>query len=89
LSFVGIGIQDSAEKLARFARQYQLDFPVSNVGGDGLARSVGVSVTPTTVFVGPDGVIRSIFVGKIERYNQLTDGLDAITPAAAAGKMSG
>ena len=32
----------------------------------------------TTVFVDKDGVIRSVFVGRIDRFDQLTEGLESI-----------
>ncbi len=78
LALLGIGIQGSPDKLEGFAKKYELDFPVSVNGGDAVARSMGVKTTPTTLFVDDTGVVRSIFVGKIERYEQVSDRLDGI-----------
>lgn len=78
LSILGIGIQDSQKKLEEFANLHQLTFPVSTVGGNAVANSIGVKTTPTTIFADSNGIIRWIFVGKIERYDQLQDGLQRI-----------
>jgi len=83
INMVGVGIQDSPGDLEKFAKRYQFDFPVSHKGGDAMAKEIGVKVTPTTIFTDSEGVVRSIFVGKVEKYKQLTDGLDAIIPAAS------
>jgi len=80
LAMVGVGVQNGRDKLERFARRYDLPFPVAVRGGDGLADVVGVTITPTTLFVDGDGVIRSVFVGKIDEYGQLTEGLKSILP---------
>lgn len=89
LNVVGVGIQDSPANLKSFAERYSLGVPMSHEGGDAMAQSIGVKVTPTTVFTDAEGMIRHIFVGKIERYEQLTEGLDAILPAAGAKAVSG
>ena len=78
-----IGIQDSVKNLTRYAKTHKLKFPVTVSGGDGLARSVGVKTTPTTIFVDGQGVIRSIYFGKVEEYNQLSEGLKSILPPTA------
>jgi peroxiredoxin len=78
LALMGIGMQGSSSNLEEFARRYKLGFPVSVKGGDDVARSMGVRTTPTTLFVDEAGVVRSIFIGKIERYEQIADGLNSI-----------
>ncbi|MEE8484015.1 MAG: peroxiredoxin family protein [Nitrospinota bacterium] len=96
LNVMGIGIQDKEKNLERFAKGYKLSFPVAVKNGESLARSVGVKTTPTTFFVGPDGVIQSISVGKIEKYEQIAEGLGSIMRSSvgisvpeAAGPVSG
>ena len=59
-----VGIQDSVANLAQFAQTHKLKFPVTVSGGESLASSVGVKITPTTIFVDDQGVIRSIYFGK-------------------------
>lgn len=78
LALMGIGIQGSSGKLEDFAKKYELDFPVSVKGGDDVARTMGIKTTPTTLFVDEAGVVRSIYVGKIERYEQISGGLNSI-----------
>lgn len=78
LAIMGIGTQDTSEKLIEFANRYRIDFPVSVKGGDAVSRSMGVKTTPTTIFVDKGGIVRSIFVGRIDEYRQLTDGLESI-----------
>jgi peroxiredoxin len=86
LYILGVGIQDSSAGLAQFAKLHKIDFPVITEGGPSLARDAGVEITPTTVFVDPGGIIRYVHVGKIERYEQITEGLNEILkkPASSA-----
>jgi peroxiredoxin len=56
------------DRLRAFARRYELTFPVL-VGGDTrlvharLPRLEAIEVFPTTIFIGRDGLVRSIHVG--------------------------
>jgi peroxiredoxin len=84
LSILFVGIQDSSDNLAKFAHTHKIEFPVVTERGQSLADRVGVGITPTTVFVDKDGVIRSFFVGKVERFEQLGDGLKSIMPGGRA-----
>ncbi len=81
LQILGIGLQDSEEKLAEFVKIHALPFPASPKGGEKVAREVGVAITPTTLFVDGEGLIRSFHVGRIDKYEQLNDGLEAILPS--------
>ncbi len=78
LSMLGVGIQDSSTGLAQFAKLHKIEFPVIIENGQSLAREAGVEITPTTVFVDRGGVIRYVHVGKIERYDQIAEGLNEI-----------
>jgi len=86
LMLMGIGIQGSSDKLQGFAEKYELDFPVSVKGGDDVARLMGVKTTPTTLFVDEAGTVRSIYVGKIERYEQISGGLSSIMKTVKASE---
>lgn len=81
LSMLGVGIQDSSTGLAKFAHVHKLEFPVITEGGQSLAKEAGVEITPTTVFVDAGGVIRYVHIGKIERYEQISEGLSNILKA--------
>lgn len=83
LAVLSVGIQDSSSNLESFAQRHNLEFPVSASGGDGLASDVGVTITPTTVLVDRDGIIRSVLVGKIEEYSQLSESLKSVLPGSA------
>jgi peroxiredoxin len=86
LSMVGVGIQDTATGLARFAKVHKVEFPLIIENAQSLAKDAGVEITPTTVFVDTGGIIRYVHVGKIERYEQISEGLDNILkkPASSA-----
>lgn len=84
LNIFFVGIQDSSKNLTHFAEAHALKFPVAVSGGNGLAASAGVKTTPTTIFVDKGGIIRSIYIGKVEKYNQLSEGLNSIIPSATA-----
>jgi len=81
LALAAVGIQDSSGKLKEFAEQYNFDFPVAVEGGNDVARSMGVKTTPTTLFVNKEGVVKYIFVGKLKKYSDMTEGLETILPA--------
>ncbi len=88
LSIYGVGIQDSAARYGDFVKKHDIAFPVADRGGDSFAESMGIRTTPTLVFVDDKGMIRFYFMGKVERYEQVEKGLNAImgaTPAAAPG----
>lgn len=78
LSMLAVGIQDSSTGLAQFAKLHKIEFPVITENGPALAHEAGVEITPTTVFVDGEGVIQYAHVGKIERYEQITEGLNKI-----------
>jgi len=78
LQIVFVGVQDSTSNLEKFARKHKLESLVNVSGGETFAGSVGIKITPTTVFSDGQGVIRSIFIGKVERYDQLKEGLESI-----------
>jgi peroxiredoxin len=83
LNILFIGIQDTTQSLENFARLHKIKMPVNVNGGSDIADRVGVSVTPTTLFVDGAGVIQSIFVGKVTVYDQLSVGLKSILPSTA------
>jgi len=83
LQILAAGIQDSSSGLKKFVKTHQLKFPVTVKDGDKLARMVGVKTTPTTFFVGADGHLRSVFVGKFKKYSDMKEGLSAIFPASS------
>jgi len=84
LAVLFVGIQDSQDNLGKFVRTHDLEFPVATEGGQMFADRVGVGITPTTMFVDSQGAIRSFFVGKVERFEQLDEGLKSVTSPGLA-----
>lgn len=75
LAVLGVGMQDTPEHIEAFQKKHGLGFPVGNKGGDAMAEGVGIRTTPALVFVDERGVIRFYFLGKIEKYEQVLEGL--------------
>ena len=88
LSMLAVGIQDSSTGLAQFIKLHKIEFPAITENGPTLAHETGVEITPTTVFVDEAGIIRYAHVGKIERYEQITEGLDKILKKHATSTSS-
>ncbi|VAX21380.1 hypothetical protein MNBD_NITROSPINAE01-1499 [hydrothermal vent metagenome] len=78
LAILMVGIQDSSSNFEKFAKTHDIKYPVGINGGEPFAGDIGVRITPTTVFADADGVIRGIFVGKIEEYGQIKELLNNI-----------
>lgn len=75
LAAVGVGIQDVPKNIETFVKRHDLKFPVGVRGGDDMAGKIGVRTTPTVLLVDSGGVIRWIHIGKVERYDQIEQGL--------------
>jgi peroxiredoxin len=88
LLMLGVGIQDSPSALAQYVKTHKLEFPVVTENGQDLAREAGVEITPTTIFVDSDGIVRYVHVGKIERYEQALEGLNMILKKPAVSMRS-
>lgn len=86
VTMVGVGIQDTPAELESFVKRHKMTTPVGISGGNDMANTLGVRTTPTTLFVDADGVVRFIHIGKIERYDQIAKGVEAIAgkPATPA-----
>ncbi len=75
LAVLGVGMQDTPEHIGAFQKKHGLGFPVGNKGGDAMAEGVGIRTTPALVFVDEKGLIKFYFLGKIEKYEQVLEGL--------------
>jgi peroxiredoxin len=84
VALCSIGIQDTPEELAKFIKKHNMPPPVGVSGGKEMADQLGIRTTPTTLFVDANGVVRHIFIGKIERYEQIGNGVISITGKATA-----
>ncbi|MBI3580603.1 MAG: TlpA family protein disulfide reductase [Nitrospinae bacterium] len=75
LTAVGVGIQDVPKNIETFVKRHDIKFTVGDRGGDDMAGKIGVRTTPTILLVDSGGVIRWIYIGKVERYDQIKPGL--------------
>jgi len=68
LAVVGISVQESnASDVAAYAARYGLTFDIAaDLSGD-VFRAYKIYALPTQLFVGPDGVIRSVVYGPLTR----------------------
>jgi len=69
---VGVNVrQDQAEDARAFVRDFGLSYPIgrdddTEQPGDGpVARAFGVALLPTTIFIGPDGVVERFHIGPL------------------------
>ncbi len=79
MALFSVGIQDSASEIEKFTKKHDMASPVGVSGGNDVAAMLGIRTTPTTLFVDANGVVRWIFIGKIEKYEAIQKGIDAIT----------
>lgn len=84
MTLFSVGIQDSASEIEKFSRKHDISTPVGVSGGNDVAAMLGIRTTPTTLFVDAQGVVKWIFIGKIEKYEMIEKGIETITAAKAA-----
>jgi len=63
VAFVGVDEEDEPAAARGFAAQYHVDYPAVVAPDDRLLRAYAIVGLPTTVFVGPDGIVRGTEVG--------------------------
>jgi len=73
VNFIGIGFQDKEADLMKFIERHKLKFPSGADKKQEIAGSYGVSTPPTTIFINREGKITSIFVGKIKKYEEISE----------------
>lgn len=81
--FVGVNVDDEAADARRFMTQYHMDFPVVRPPDHKVMIAYRLVGLPTTVFIGPDGVIRGSEVGGFigpDGEKALTRMLDSLLP---------
>lgn len=81
--FVGVNVEDEAADARRFMTHYHMDFPVVRASDHKIMTAYGLVGLPTTVFIGPDGVIRGSEVGGFigpDGEKALTRMLDSVLP---------
>jgi peroxiredoxin len=71
--FIGIGVQDSADKLTAFAAEYKLSYPIAQDTDGRIADAYGVVGLPMTVLVDREGIIRKVWPGAVTRDQVLKE----------------
>jgi peroxiredoxin len=65
IEFIGVGTNDDAENLRKFAENNRIPYLVVNDSDSRVSDAYGVLGMPTTVFVDSSGVIRRVWNGAI------------------------
>jgi cytochrome c biogenesis protein CcmG, thiol:disulfide interchange protein DsbE len=79
--FVGVNAEDEVADARRFMAQYHVDFPVVHAPDQRVVAAYGLLGLPTTVIIGPDGVIRDRELGGFigpEGEKRLVKSLDSL-----------
>jgi len=63
VAFVGVDEEDEPAAARSFAARYHVDYPAVIAPDDRLLRAYAIVGLPTTVFIGPDGIVRGTEVG--------------------------
>jgi len=89
LVVVGISVQETSPgNVAEYAARYQLDYTIAaDVSGD-IYRLYNPPGLPTSIFIGPDGAVRSFVLAPLSRPAAIAQ-IAAILPTAASGSPSG
>jgi len=67
LELVAVAVQESsAADVTSYAERYGLSHPIGNDASGDIFRLYRVFALPTQIFVGPDGVIRSVVQGPLD-----------------------
>lgn len=94
LEILAINLQENPEAVASFAREFGMEFPVLLDRDGEVAEAYRLIGLPTTFFIDPQGVVRSVFlgqlVGKVQKTNvqaaiergELERNIQAILPSA-------
>ncbi len=63
VAFVGVDTEDEAADARRFVGQYHVDYTIVVSSDEKLMSAYAIPGLPTTIFVGPDGMIRDREIG--------------------------
>lgn len=78
--FVGVNIRDETDAAQAFLAEFGITYPNGPDTSENWARRFGVGGVPSTFFIGPDGIVRSVVLGPVTTAAQLNQHLDAIRP---------
>lgn len=83
LVIVGVGVQDTAGALRQMIKSLNVTFPIGNDEKGASAARYRLTIIPTTVFVGGDGVVKSVLAGNLND-RMLQKHLAVILPKSAS-----
>ncbi len=83
LVIVGVGVQDTVGSLRQMIKSLNVTFPVGNDDNGVAAARYRLTALPTTVFVGADGIVKSILKGNLDDRS-LQKNLVLILPRSAS-----
>ncbi len=78
VQIIGVDVQESAQTVAKFSAERGLTYPMVLDSQGGVAAAYGVTALPTSVFIGPNGVIRAVYTGAMSNLAMATHYLNAI-----------
>ena len=85
LVVVGVGVQDTVSSLRQMIKSLNVTFPVGNDEKGASAARYRLTAIPTTIFVGADGIVKSVLEGNLDDRT-LQKRLAPILPRSASAR---
>ncbi len=85
LVVVGVGVQDTVSSLRQMIKSLNVTFPVGSDEKGASAARYRLTAIPTTVFVGADGIVKSVLEGNLDDRT-LQKRLVLILPRSASAR---
>jgi hypothetical protein len=63
VAFILVSIDEDTKRLQRYVNEMKFPFPVVRLSSEQAQRVMGIDNTPTTFYVGSDGIVRYMIVG--------------------------
>ena len=63
MAFLLVSIDQDSKRLQRYLSEMKFPFPVARVTSDEAQQLMGIDNTPSTFYVGSDGIVRYMVVG--------------------------
>jgi hypothetical protein len=63
VAFVLVSIDEDMKRLNRYLNEMKFPFPVVRLSSDDAQKLMGIDNTPSTFYIGSDGIVRYMVVG--------------------------
>jgi thiol-disulfide isomerase/thioredoxin len=63
VAFIGINQGEDIATITDFGNEYKVSYPLLVDPGDKVSKLYQITGLPTTIFIGPDGVVRQVVIG--------------------------